>query len=392
MNNDNINWNDYNFNFDDEYPQQPRPQQSRPAPRREGQFSIDELRRVHNAETVQQSAAESDAYYEYAEAPEEELPAQKVPVRKRRKKKKHRVIRAILWILGILLLLTLITAAVLWFSQKMPQNEAAGKTRKEDCCAVLLAGTDEGGVRTDTLMVLYIDRAEKQLRLLSIPRDTMVNRDSSVPKINGAYYANGSGEEGMDCLMGYVQDLIGYRPDGYALIDLNCFEDLVNLMGGVRFDVPMDMFYEDPTQDLFIDLKAGMQHLNGKQAMWLVRFRSGYAAADLQRVSVQRDFLSAALSQWKKPWNILRVPGALSLLSKHTLTDMEWNNFTWLGVSAVLCGTGGLESDTLPGEGAYVNGGAYYVEDRAAAAALISEKYNLFEEEISAYDLHPYGY
>lgn len=382
-------------------------------PHTDGKFSIEQLRRVHNGEAAGRAPAydggyytEQDVYAPFEEAPDfdayDEAPAydayEDVPdagwqaSAPRGKKKKHRGLRIVLWILILLLALTLLTAVVLLVSQRMPQTSAPIGTRKNGCCAVLLAGTDESGIRTDTLMVLYIDRANKQMRLLSIPRDTMVNRDNPVPKINGAYYANGAGEEGMGYLMDYVKDLIGYRPDGYVLIDLNCFEDLVNLMGGVTFDVPMDMAYEDPSQDLYIDLKQGEQHLNGKQAMWLVRFRSGYAAADLQRVSVQRDFLKAALSQWKKPWNIFRVPAALSLLSKHTLTDMAWNNFSWLGFSVLLCGTDGLESDTLPGEGAYVNGGAYFVEDRAAAAALINEKYNPYEEEITAYDLHPYGY
>lgn len=386
-----------------------------PAPIENGKFSIERLRRVHNGETASAAPSAYNAYAEDAaydacaedtaydacgqvpceadsEAPDAAADDGMYKEAPRLKKKKHRFLKVLLWLLGILLVLTLLTAAVLWFMQKMPQTSEPIGTRKKDCCAVLLAGTDESGIRTDTLMVMYIDRANRNIRLLSIPRDTMVNRDNPVPKINGAYYANGAGEVGMDYLMGYVKDVIGYRPDGYVLIDLNCFEDLVNLMGGVTFEVPMDMAYNDPSQDLFIDLKEGMQHLSGEQAMWLVRFRSGYAAADLQRVNVQRDFMKAALSQWKKPWNIFRVPAALSLLSKHTLTDMAWNNFSWLGFSVLLCGTDGLESDTLPGEGAYVNGGAYFVEDRAAAAALVNEKYNPYEEEITAYDLHPYGY
>lgn len=408
-----------NNNYDPQsryyYPSQ-EPVQAPPA-QQDGKFSIERLRRIHNGEA--QSAPCPPAYeggYDAPPVPEAYVPYEEAPVfdaygeapvcdayedapaayaqepAPRKKKKKHRIWKVLLWVLIILLLLALLTAAVLFIFQKMPETSAPIGARKDGCCTVLLAGTDESGMRTDTLMVLFIDRPNKQMRLLSIPRDTMVNRDNPVPKINGAYYANGAGEVGMGYLMDYVKDVIGYRPDGYVLIDLNCFEDLVNLMGGVTFDVPMDMAYEDPSQDLFIDLKAGSQHLNGEQAMWLVRFRSGYAAADLQRVSVQRDFLKAALSQWKRPWNIFRVPAVLSLLSKHTLTDMAWNNFSWLGFSVLLCGTDDLESDTLPGDGAYVNGGAYYVEDRAAAAALVNEKYNPYEEEITAYDLHPYGY
>lgn len=391
-NNDNINWNEYNFNFDGEFGAQ-SDAQPRPDPRAQGQYSLDELRRLHNNEMAQEQYVPPFPEQDEDLFSDDPVSAETPPVTPHKKRRRRHSFWGVVGkVLLIILLLLVLLAAVLWFTQKMPQGENAGLTRREDCCTVLLAGTDESGIRTDTLMVLYIDRAEKQIRLLSIPRDTMVNRDNPVPKINGAYYANGAGEKGMGFLMDYVKDVIGYRPDGYMLIDLDCFEDLVDMMGGVTFDVPMDMYYADPTQDLYIDLKAGKQKLNGKEAMWLVRFRSGYVTADLQRMSVQRDFLSAALSQWKKPWNLVRVPAVLALLQKNTLTDMKWNNLTWLGFSAVLCGTDNLETDTLPGDGAYVNGGAYYVEDRAAAAALVNEKYNPYEEEITAYDLHPYGY
>jgi LCP family protein required for cell wall assembly len=242
------------------------------------------------------------------------------------------------------------------------------------------------------MLLLCLDRNGKKLRLLSLPRDTMVNRDNPVPKLNGAYGANGRGEKGMNVLMDYVKDLVGYRPDGYMLLDLVCFEELVDAMGGVSFDVPMDMSYNDPSQDLYIDLKQGTQTLTGQEAMWLVRFRSGYAMADLERVKVQRDFLDAAIRQWKSLTRLPRAPYAALLLLRNAETDLSWRNLSWIALSLVRGVSGGFESDTLPGEPKYVNGGAYYVEDRQAAAELVNEKYNPYEKEIRADELHPYGY
>ena len=294
-------------------------------------------------------------------------------------------------IAAVLLALLIVFCLVSVLLAKMPVSEDAIGARREGCATILLCGTDESGDRTDTMLLLYLDRPNNTMRLLSLPRDTMVNRTSSVPKLNGAYAANGRDEKGMDVLMGYVKDLVGFRPDGYLLIDLNCFEDLVDLMGGVRFDVPMDMRYEDPSQDLFIDLKAGEQKLNGKQSMWVVRYRSGYAMADLDRVKVQRDFLSQAADQWTSPLKAPRLPFAMALLLKNTKTDLNWRNLSWLGLAIAKCRSG-MESDTLPGEPAWVKGGAYYVENREAAAALVNEKYNPYEKEITANELHPYGY
>lgn len=399
----------------EEYPEVPAFLQE---PRRitgEEDYSLESLRQLHEGRAVYESASvrrsgarnrapaydprepvapaygaeayASPAYEEPAYAP----PAPKPPKRR----KKRRLLRALLRILGLLLVLFLLAGLASVLLAKMPRTDQPIGLRKAGCCSILLCGTDAEGARTDTMVLLYLDRNAKRARLLSLPRDTMVNRDNPVPKLNGAYWANGGDrgdrEQGMDALLDYVKDLVGYRPDGYLLIDLNCFESLVNLMGGVKFDVPMDMFYNDPSQDLFIDLKQGLQHLNGEEAMWLVRFRSGYAMADLDRIRVQRDFLKSAVDQWKSPLKLVRAPFALGLLLKNTETDLDWRNLCWLGLTLARC-AGDLDSDTLPGEPAWVNGGAYYVENRQAAASLVNEKYNPYETEITAEALHPYGH
>ena len=356
-------------------------------------YSVSSMREVHEGRAVYDDTPYDGDLREsssvrpvYVQEPYYEQP--RGPVRRRRKKRGF--FRTLLRVLAVLLALFLLGGAVSVLLAKMPETDRPIGARRDGCCTVLLCGTDKEGWRTDTMLLLYLDRGGKQARLLSLPRDTMVNRDNPVPKLNGAYGANGMGKKGMDVLMGYVQDLVGYRPDGYMLIDLDCFEELVDLMGGVTFDVPTDMEYNDPTQDLYIDLKAGTQKLNGKQAMWLVRFRSGYAMADLERVRVQRDFLSAAVSQWKSLTKLPRAPFAAALLIKNTKTDLSYRNLCWIALTLARCGSS-LESDTLPGEPAWVNGGAYYVQDRAGTAALINEKYNPYEKEIAAEDLHPYG-
>lgn len=345
---------------------------------RADRYSVDSMRRVHDGAQVT-----------YRQAPEPTPVSQPVRQKKRKKRSVFRTVRR--------LILLAILVAILWVVglfvfAKMPQTDQPIAARKSGCASILLCGTDMDGTRTDAMMLLFIDRDARQLRLLSLPRDTMVNRTNPVPKLNGAYSANGSGTKGMDVLMDYVKDLVGYRPDGYMLVDLNCFTELVDQMGGVSFDVPMDMKYDDPTQGLHIDLSKGLQELTGQEAMWLVRFRSGYTMADLDRIDVQRSFLFDAFKQWAKPSKIFRLPGALRLLKNNTLTDLSASNFRWIAVSVALCVKNGVASDTLPGEPTYVNGGAYYVEDREAVAKLINERYNPYEKEISPNDLHPYGH
>lgn len=378
---DGIRWEEYEFNFDDEFGT-PRPA----APRRSADgFSVDAMRRLH----------ESSADTETGEAYDDPFPQYDVKSRRPRQRK-GRFLRLLLTIPAILLLLLALFCGGLWVLAKAPQTEQPIGSRREGCAVILLAGTDAEGTRTDTMMLLYLDLPGRSMRLLSLPRDTMVNRDNPVPKLNGAYAANGwrNGEFdsalGMDVLMDYAKDLVGYRPDGYMLIDLDCFIELVDLMGGVDYDVPMAMHYEDPYQDLYIDLPQGQQHLNGEQAMWLVRFRSGYAMADLERVNVQRSFLSEAARQWTSVWKLYKLPFALGLLSKHTITDLSVSELAWVAKAVALCRSD-FESDTLPGTPETVNGGAYYVEDVRKAAALVNEKYNPYAVEITADLLHPYG-
>lgn len=327
---------------------------------------------------AKQRQSQTNPYY----TPQRQRGEQQPPRRKEqppKKKKKHILLKLILF-LAILLLILFVA---LWIFARQPNNESLGEHR-DGCAAVLLVGTDVDGDRTDTIMLLYLDEKEREMNLLSIPRDTCVEYDDDVPKINGVYAHFGEGKNGMEALLDHSEQCIGYRPDGYILIDLDCFEELVDLMGGVTFDVPCDMEYEDPNQDLYINLQAGEQKLDGKEAMWVVRFRSGYANADLERIQVQRKFVSEAMKQWLTAKNIIKAPAVTALLTSNTTTNLSIRELTWLAKTAKAIGTKNMHTDTLPGEGAMIKGGAYYVLYPNATANLINEFYNPFYTEVSA--------
>ena len=137
---------------------------------------------------------------------------------------------------------------------------------KEGFYNILLLGTDDDGYRTDTIMIGRMDVESHTVALLSIPRDTLIDGNYTVPKINSVYGAAGRGEQGIESLKRRLSQLLGFEVDGYAMVNLDAFVELVDLIGGVEFDVPMDMDYEDSSQDLYIHLKKGVQKLNGEQA------------------------------------------------------------------------------------------------------------------------------
>ncbi|MDO4845039.1 MAG: LCP family protein [Oscillospiraceae bacterium] len=302
---------------------------------------------------------------------------------KRKKRKKGKIV--------LVVLLLLLAAFAVWFftagqptGGEMLLADGSRAERKLGCCTVLLAGTDKGGMRTDTMLLLFVDSTARKATLISLPRDTYVSGGYSVPKLNSAFGAGGGGKEGMEELMRQVTDLIGYRPDGYALIDLDGFVDMIDLLGGVDFDVPQDMYYNDPVQDLHIDLKAGEQHLNGEQAMGLVRFRSGYAQADLRRVEVQRDFLKAVMAQHFQPGNIPKAPLLAGKFLAATTTDLSSGNLLWIARTLLTCDREEIRMETMPGAPRMISGGSYYLVDATAAAELLNACANPYKTEITS--------
>lgn len=311
----------------------------------------------------------------------EELPDRTEPPRK--KKKRHGFLKFLL-VLVIIVGLLAAGVAVAAKQPKSPDNSA----NRALTCTILLAGSDEGGLRTDTMMLVTVDAAKGKLYMLSVPRDTLTWGTWNVPKLNSAYGVYDGGDSGMGGVIMHMTEVIGFKPDGYATVSLDAFIKAVDMLGGVDFDVPQDMYYWDPTQNLMIDLKAGMQHLDGQQCMGLVRYRSGYARADLQRVEVQRAFISACIDQWLTPANIAKIPQLMKLIKGDLVTDLDTREMIWLAAALLRCGTSDAETATLPGYGATISGGSYYIIDGGKALELLNSGYSPLKRPLTSEDLN----
>lgn len=278
--------------------------------------------------------------------------------------------RTLLSLLGVLVAFAVICC---FFGQ--PKDHTDSRTRRSGVSTILLCGTDEEGYRTDTMILMTLDSREHTVSLLSLPRDTYTS-GYSVPKLNSACGAAGGGEAGMENLMNEVTVLLGFRPDRYAMVNFDVVEKVVDLFGGVTFNVPMDMDYEDPYQNLYIHLKAGEQKLDGEESVQLLRFRSGYAMADLERVNVQRAFVQAAMEQWVNPLLIFRGPAALAAVRNDTTTDLSVGNLIWIARAMIGCDFADITTNTLPGQPQMINGGSYFVADQTATAQMMQEIYS----------------
>ena len=315
-------------------------------------------------EATPESEEEEDVSY----APEDAPAALPEPGGKPKKKKRRRKGGFLRFLVTVVLLAIIAVVLV----GKAPVRNPDNLDRISGRSTILLCGTDEDGTRTDTILLLTLDRSEGSIRLLSIPRDTYAPA-YYVPKINSAYGAVGGGEKGMEQLMEQVKNVVGFMPDAYALVDLTAFVEAVDLLGGLDFDVPMDMDYDDPTQDLYIHLQAGEQHLTGEQLMWVVRFRSGYANADIGRTEVQRAVVKAAMKQWMRPQTLAALPGLWKIYQENLTTDLSARNLVWMA-RVLLKGMGGdIEANVLPGYATMVGDASVYMIDTYAASAILPD-------------------
>lgn len=234
-----------------------------------------------------------------------------------------------------------------------------GLQRKEDCHTFLLMGCDDGNGNADTIMVVTYDVPNQQVSVVSVPRDTLVDVSRKVKKINAAY-----GQGGVEQVQQEVSHLLGFPVDHYIMVNLKGFKALINAIGGVDFNVPMNMHYHDPTQNLYIDLNKGPQHLDGDKAMQLVRFRSGYSNADIGRIQTQQKFLTAVAKKLLSWQSVTKVNEFVDIFAKYVKTDLTVGNLAYFGIAALDLDTeNGVQLHTLPGDG-MVNyqGVTYYYE------------------------------
>ena len=257
-------------------------------------------------------------------------------------------------------------------------------SHKEDFYNILVVGTDDDGTRTDTIMIARIDVREHTVALLSIPRDTVIAGNYTVPKINGVYGSNGKGENGMNALKSKLAQLLGFEVDGYALVNLDAFIELVDLVGGVEYDVPMDMHYEDPTQDLYIHLDAGLQHLDGQHAMQLVRFRKGYATQDIGRTQTQQSFLKALANACLKKVNLKNIGRMSEIFKENVLTDMTLGNIAYFGQELLKCDFETMFTYTLQGEGVMIGEASCWAIYQNDTLQVVNEYFNPYDGQITA--------
>ncbi len=243
----------------------------------------------------------------------------------------------------------------------------------------LLLGQSE--TLTDTIMVAEYDPQAQQASILSIPRDTFIGDSKATAtashKIN-AVYSYGGAEKTLK----EVNELTGLDIKYYLKVDTKAFKKLVDEIGGVTFNVPIDMKYDDKRQNLHINLKAGEQLLDGDKAEQVVRFRHNndgstypyeYGMEDIGRMKTQRNFLTALAKQTLKPENIFKINAFIDIAKENVETNLDFDTIKDYVPYIVEFNMANLQTQHLPGESAKINGWWFYEANEAKTAEIIDQ-------------------
>lgn len=229
---------------------------------------------------------------------------------------------------------------------------------------VLVVGIDQLQANTDTIMLVRYDAVEHKVNIVSIPRDTLVNVPQSVKKINTVFSnAESDGDSGIDALLDQVKAISGFRPDSYVFIDTEVFMQAIDELGGVYFDVPVNMNYDDyadnnddgVTDYVFtIHVQKGYQLLNGTNALGVFRFRqnndgTGYGMGDIDRLETQHALIKAVAQQALQLKNLTSLIGIAQIVIDNAQTDLSLGNMQWYAAEFLKMSMDDINIMTLPG-------------------------------------------
>lgn len=274
------------------------------------------------------------------------------------------------------------------------QEDPNALVRRDGVYNIFLAATDVEGFRTDTMMVLSYDTVEQRVGVVSVPRDTLVARDSGNPHL---VYGPG----GLEQRIQDVSDMFGIPIDGYVKVDINGFIALVDYLGGVDVDIPLDMNYDDPVQNLHIHFTKGTHHLDGQGAMEAARYRHdnsdspNYNAnqwyTDIQRNEMQQQIL-VKLAKKVLAWDSLtKINGFVEIFNQYVETDLTLNNMLFFAQKAVdLDVSAGVETSSLEGNGFGLYNGYKYCYELDAQSTLetVNRLINPYTRDLTLEDMN----
>ncbi len=239
-------------------------------------------------------------------------------------------------------------------------DDQNGETPKMDKMNLLVLGIDSRDSdfrgRTDTIIVVSVDPNEGDINMVSIPRDTRVKIKGAWDKVNAAYVYGGE-----ELAQESIQDLLDVKIDHYAVIDFKGFERLVDIVGGIEVDVPVNMYY--PPEG--IDLKKGEQVLDGPDALAYSRFR--YTKdGDIGRAKRQQQVIKLLIDELLQAKNILKAPQLIDTAIDNVHTDIPITTMVKLARIGQSLKSTTINSIVLDGKNEKIDGLWFYEPSEAS--------------------------
>ena len=216
----------------------------------------------------------------------------------------------------------------------------------------LMAGVDstgeDTGTRTDTLMLVKTNTEAKTMDLISIPRDSRVEINGYLDKINAAHSYGG-----IDLTMQTIRDFMGINLTYYLVIPFEAVVDGIDVLGGIDVEVSGDVAEA-------MDISSGIHHFSGKEALDYVRFRKGYSNADLGRISTQQDFMMQFINEVSKPKNLPKLPIVYLAMKSKLKTNISLSQLKDLALAFRGMDTSKINQVRLDGEAVDIDGISYF--------------------------------
>ncbi|WP_078414340.1 LCP family protein [Priestia abyssalis] len=252
---------------------------------------------------------------------------------------------------------------------------------KKDNISVLFIGIDEsemrkknysgykGGVtRTDALILATLNEKDKSVKLVSIPRDSYVELacGNKKTRINAAHV-----EGGTLCTIETVENLLDVPVDYYVKVNFNAFIEVVDSLGGIKFDVPYDLKEKD-SQDRrnAIVLKEGVQTLNGEEALAIARTRK--YDSDIERGKRQQQLIQAIVKEAASMGSITKYGDIIEAVGDNMKTNMKFGEMLSFYDYATHGSNVKIDTLSLKGED-YQPGSAYYYKLHEESIEEVSE-------------------
>lgn len=270
--------------------------------------------------------------------------------------------------------------------------------RKPYTYTFLLVAKDQVGSNADTMIVCMYDTVNQTVGMVSVPRDTLVKSG----KLNSVY------QKGIETLRDTISDMLGIPIDFYVGVNMDGFKVLVDELGGIEFNVPVHMAYDDPAQDLHIHYEPGLQHLDGQDVLNVARCRknsdgpgtypnniySAYPDNDIGRTRTQQQLIATILK--KALSNPQKINSYIEIFLEYVNTNLEFGEMLWFAEPALgFDFENGMTSATLTGDGnTYYPGWGQYCYQLYPEETLetVNQLINPYTEDLTLEDMNIFQY